>query len=272
MQLNHVINAIYSKLRRDGLLKTVFAIIKYVIFFNQRHKYHKMLKLQHHNKMLKYNKMLNLTSNKDKFTQIHQNNLWQSEESVSGVGSEIDYTKNLRAEIPKIVNQFSIKKMVDAPCGDFNWMQHLLSKTPIKYHGFDIVDGLVAENNKNFATDNIEFSVADICNDKLPDCDLLMVRDCLFHLCYDDINRFLSHLAQCDYKYLFTTTHIITSEQNFVNKDIVTGDFRLINLFEKPFIFAKDKVLHEVIDYIDGEPPRVMVLLAKQNVPTSLDR
>lgn len=216
--------------------------------------------------------MLNLSSNKDKFMQIYQDRLWNSKESASGPGSEIRYTRNLRLGIPKIVNQFNIEQMVDAPCGDFNWMRRVLPKMLIKYHGLDIVDKLVAENNKNFATDNIEFSVADICNDRLPNCDLLMVRDCLFHFCYDDINRFLSNLAQCNYKYLFTTTHIITREQNFVNKDIVTGDFRRINLFAKPFSFDKYSVLHVAVDYIVGHPPRVMVLLAKNSVPKNLDR
>ena len=90
------------------------------------------------------------------------------------------------------------------------------------------------------------FSHANICTDKLPACDLLIVRDCLFHLSYNDINLFLGNIKTCDYKFLLTTTHLIGELQQ--NNNIVTGDFREIDLFKAPFYFSRDKVKEEVKD------------------------
>ncbi len=42
MKFNDIVSGIVSKLRRDGLVKTVFAIIHYKVFSNQEHKYNRM--------------------------------------------------------------------------------------------------------------------------------------------------------------------------------------------------------------------------------------
>jgi hypothetical protein len=53
--------------------------------------------------------------------------------------------------------------------------------------------------------------------------------------------------------------------------DIVSGDFRRINLFKRPFNFVDEQVLERVHDYIPGRTtPREMILLEKRHVPTAL--
>src|ERR1700758_3448541 len=76
---------------------------------------------------------------KDKFTKIYKNNYWLSSESVSGSGSTLKYTRNLREQLPLIVADFGIKSIFDGPCGDFNWMQHVLPNLKVDYVGGDIV-------------------------------------------------------------------------------------------------------------------------------------
>lgn len=114
-------------------------------------------------------------------------------------------------------------------------MQHVLKKhNEIDYIGGDIVNALILENNKKYASKHISFITLDITQDLLPDADLIIVRDCLFHLSYADISLFLKNLSKSKIKYILTTGHIEVK-----NTDIVTGDFRKINLFTAPFNIIK---------------------------------
>jgi hypothetical protein len=98
-----------------------------------------------------------------------------------------------------------------------------------------------------------------------------MVRDCLFHLSYEDINKFLKNIRNVNYKYLLTTTHIDTIENNFKNMDIISGDARFINLFAKPFNFNNQDVIDRVKDCPnDLKTPKEMILI-KKNIPTSIN-
>jgi hypothetical protein len=210
-----------------------------------------------------------MSSQKERFSEIYKHNLWSSVESRSGEGSEILYTAPLRKWLIENINLLRINTFVDAPCGDFNWMKLVLPKVNVDYLGFDIVDSVVEQNKAKYASDKINFNVANICEDKLPFCDMIMVRDCLFHLSYDDINSFLINLANTNYKYLLTTTHIV--DEKFKNTNIKTGDFRLINLFSFPFSFDREKVKSKVDDFPEGYfERREMILVEKQFVPTKL--
>ena len=59
-----------------------------------------------------------------KFRYIYQHNVWGSGESNSGIGSELDATRILRAEIPRLLAQLEAKTVLDLPCGDFGWLSH----------------------------------------------------------------------------------------------------------------------------------------------------
>lgn len=96
----------------------------------------------------------------------------------------------MRKWLVAIIPKYDVKRLVDAPCGDFNWMKLMLPQVDIEYFGFDIVDEIISSNDRNYGADKIQFAVADICKDDLPISDLLIVRDCLFHLSYEDIEQF----------------------------------------------------------------------------------
>ena len=96
------------------------------------------------------------------FTDIYVNRLWDepnaTNESVSGNGSTLDFTKNLREELPKLFDTFAIKTVFDAPCGDLNWMSRVLEKNPdIAYIGGDIVAPMIESHVKKYA-DNAEIT------------------------------------------------------------------------------------------------------------------
>ena len=52
-----------------------------------------------------------------------------------------------------------------------------------------------------------------------------------------------------------------------LNNDVISGDFRNIDLFKTPFNFQKKDIIDQCDDFIDGFTPREMILVAKENVP-----
>lgn len=249
-----MISRIKNKIKRDGILNFAVAVIRYP--FNARRRQ-------------AYRNMLNLNSPKDRFSEIYKYNLWSSLESGSGEGSEISYTGPLRQWLVENIISLDIKTFVDAPCGDFNWMKLVLPQVNINYIGLDIVESVIEKNKAQHSSGNIKFETANICEDKLPDCDIIMVRDCLFHLSYEDINNFFVNLSKTNYKYLLTTTHKV--DRNFENFNITTGDYRLIDLFSDPFCFDTESIKAKVDDFPEGYSiHRGMILVEKTFVPTQL--
>ena len=77
----------------------------------------------------------------DIFTEIAKENFWTESESVSGIGSAMAQTAEIRRHLPDVFFRFNIQSMLDIPCGDFNWMQHI-DLANIQYTGGDIVKNL----------------------------------------------------------------------------------------------------------------------------------
>ena len=241
---------IFLNLEEMGFIKTFLKILFYPF---RRVEYLLFLK-----------KIKKLDSKKEKFEFIHENNVWKSSESLSGEGSTIKSTENVRLFLPKIFEKFGINNFFDAPCGDLNWMKLVLDQCDINYIGGDIVENLVDDLNKNFSSDSRVFINIDITKDKLPDVDLMMVRDCLFHFSYGDIFSFLKNFKQSNIKFLLTTSH--KTSKNYKNKNIDSGDFRLIDLFKEPFCF-KSNFVYQIEDYIKPFPERSLYLWKKEDIP-----
>ncbi len=174
------------------------------------------------------------TSNQDIFEKIYNQNFWNphesSSESKSGPGSRIDTTESVRNELPKIWEKYNIKSVLDAPCGDYNWMK-TVDKKDIKYIGGDIVPKIVRANNKNFENCNTSFEVIDITSDKIPKVDMIICRDCLQHLSYKNAKKALKNFKESGSTYLLVTSYPWTLE----NWSIPDGDFCPLNLLQKPF-------------------------------------
>jgi 2-polyprenyl-3-methyl-5-hydroxy-6-metoxy-1,4-benzoquinol methylase len=165
---------------------------------------------------------------KEVFTNIYNQNLWMSRESKSGAGSELLNTQTIRTEIPKLIEKFNIKKVLDIPCGDYNWMSNV-DLHGVDYIGADIVEGLIEENKKKF--EGTKFEVLDITKDKLPKVDLIFARDVLGHFDYFNIHKALSNMVDSGSKYLLTTSF---TKWHF-NTNIDNGGWRPINLMIEPF-------------------------------------
>jgi hypothetical protein len=194
------------------------------------------------------------------FAHYYRNNNWGSQESVSGEGSTLKYTEKLRAELPRVLELCKVKIMLDAPCGDFNWMRLVPRENGIRYIGGDIVEELIERNRRLYADATTEFKIIDVRNDPLPTADIWMCRDCLFHLSDQDIFRTLGNFSKSDIHYLLTSTHPHTR----LNLDIDTGDFRLLDLEKPPFNFPKADIY--IDDWIEGFPVRQLGLWSRDAI------
>ena len=202
----------------------------------------------------------------EKFNIIYNTNYWSDGQSRSGSGSNPESTKSIKFHLPKIIKDFEIKSIFDAPCGDLNWMREILKTVDIAYHGSDIVEDIIVKNRKDFKKKNIEFSKKNIIIDKLPDCDLMICRDCLFHFSYRDIFLFFENFTSSNIKYLLMTSHL-NENRSFINVDIETGDYRLIDIFSEPFNFKKKYFYtFDDRDHLEIDNFKQMYLFSKEQI------
>lgn len=195
-------------------------------------------------------KFINKKKLKDRFLIIYKNNYWDNSETVSGPGSTLKTTVNLRKKLKKVIKKYNIKSIFDAPCGDCNWIEKIIKNSRIRYIGADIVNDIIVKNKKKFNDNKIAFKKMDITKEKIPKTDLFICRDFLFHLSYEDIYIFLKNLKKSNSKYLLISSHYKNEKIKNINKDIHSGDFRKIDIFQPPFNFSKN-YLTIIDDYCD---------------------
>lgn len=202
------------------------------------------------------------------FTDIFNHGTWGPVKS--GDGSTIRYTENLRKELPLVYEKFGVQTFLDAPCGDMTWMPLVLKESNINYIGGDIVGNMIEQHTAQYANERTKFQHLDICRDALPSADLWMCRDCLFHLCEEEIFMALNNFVKSNIKYILTSTHFSDSINNITggsyngNFDIVTGGFRLLNLFDKPYNFPEP--LYRIADALVGFPRREMCVWSREQI------
>jgi hypothetical protein len=166
------------------------------------------------------------------FNGIYARNEWGDPTSRSGEGSNLTQTQRIRQELPNLWRRYGVRRMLDAPCGDFQWMRDIAHALD-EYVGMDIVGRLIETNSQKYGNDRIRFRRADIVMDPLPASDLILCRDALVHLCFRDMWRALQNFRRSGASYLLVTTFIDRTQ----NEDIENGQWRPLNLQRAPFNF-----------------------------------
>jgi SAM-dependent methyltransferase len=162
----------------------------------------------------------------ERFRLIYEIGFYATQESVSGPGSEIAVTASIRSALPNLLRVLDVKSVLDAPCGDFNWLSQV-DLAGIDYTGVDIVRAVIERNRVRFAQ---HFEVCDIITGALPRADLILCRDALVHLSNSAVAAALANFRRSGARWLLTTTF-----RRGHNADIETGQFRPIDLRAKPF-------------------------------------
>lgn len=172
-----------------------------------------------------------------RFERIYSTNLWSDPESRSGVGSGLDSTRVLRAELPKALRQLDARVLLDVPCGDFTWMERV-DLSGIEYIGGDIVPSIVEANRRLHASESRRFLDLDLTRDVLPDADVLLCRDCLVHLSYANIRAVLANVARSNIRFALMTSFPGRRD----NYDVADGDWRALDFQAPPFSFPEPRL------------------------------
>ena len=135
-------------------------------------------------------------------------------------------------ELPALLEEIGARTLLDAPCGDYNWIKETELGVD-EYIGVDIIPELIERNQRLYRDMRTRFSCLDLTRDKLPRVDVILCRDCLIHFSYRHIAAALKNFKRSRSTYLLTNTYPAWRE----NQNIRTGDFRHINLLLPPFNF-----------------------------------
>nr|ART36407.1 C674 [uncultured bacterium]ART36896.1 D48 [uncultured bacterium] len=166
------------------------------------------------------------------FRPFYTENRWGEAESVSGPGSTLQRTSKLRQELPPLLQEIGACTLIDAPCGDFNWMKDT-ELGVAEYTGIDVIPELVERNQRLFGNERQRFVLGDLTRDKLPRVDVILCRDCLIHFSYKHIGAAMRNFKRSGSTYLLTNTYPLWTQ----NENIRTGEFRHLNLVLPPFSF-----------------------------------
>eukprot|EP01012_Entosiphon_sulcatum_P052361 TRINITY_DN71972_c0_g1_i1.p2 TRINITY_DN71972_c0_g1~~TRINITY_DN71972_c0_g1_i1.p2 ORF type:complete len:244 (+),score=31.34 TRINITY_DN71972_c0_g1_i1:111-842(+) len=201
---------------------------------------------------------------RERFSEIYASGVWQvgnDDAPGSGAGSSLQATQNIRIELPRILDTLGAETLLDIGCGDFTWMREVsLSQ---RYIGADIVPAVIESNTANFSSDRREFHCLDAISGTLPDADAVLCREMLFHLSFADARRALQNILSKPRKFILLTTDGSTG----FNRDVDTGDFRLLNLTRRPFGFPTPA---HVIDDSFVSPGRAIGVWHAEDIAAAL--
>jgi hypothetical protein len=173
------------------------------------------------------------------FTSIYKTNFWQSHETVSGPGSELNVTHRMRQELEGLIKRFSITTIADAPCGDCNWMRHV-NLEACNYIGYDIVQDLIENNARLFEHTSKKFRHLNLIEGIIEKVDLIICRDMLAHLTDEQIFKVLQNFKDSGSKYILLTTNLAVHSNTQIDR---AGDWRKLNLELPPFNFPRPLAL-----------------------------
>lgn len=197
----------------------------------------------------RYRKFLAGKTVEEVFTGIYEKGVWGTKNIRSGGGSTVEHTIEIIQLLPGLFKRYQIKSILDLPCGDFSWMQNM-ELSAIQYIGGDIVEQLIKRNIENYAQPNRSFTKLDIVKDPLPvGIDLILCRDCFVHLSNQHIRQSIDNIRSSGARYLLVTSFTKTTE----NTDILTGEWRRINMELPPFNLKPIEILNERCPEADGK-------------------
>lgn len=180
-------------------------------------------------------KLSHLTGDREaSFAAIYEQGVWAHGEAdvpLSGHGSSVAATTVLRDELGRMLESIGTRTLLDLGCGDFTWMQH--ADLHCKYIGLDIVPSVIERNRAKYGSESREFLVGDFVNQVPPRADTVICREVLFHLSFADALSGLRNALAMGCSHFILTSDSGTG----FNADIVSGDFRRLNLQKRPFNF-----------------------------------
>lgn len=167
-------------------------------------------------------------------------------ESASGPGSSRAAAGPALDLLRRTIERRRIDSILDLGCGDWNWMAALDlpgmgQGLNVRYQGWDAHADLVQELVTDYGQPGqIDFAVRDIITASLPQVDLIIARDVLFHLPLSQSGPLVERIGRsCRY---FLSTSFLTESENADIRGYLPIEgwgFHRINLNVAPFALGE---------------------------------
>ena len=181
------------------------------------------------------------------FTWIYDTGQWGFNEEgrgYSGSGSTVQEAKPYMDFITEFLRSRQIRSVIDIGCGDWTFSRHI-DWGNTQYLGVDVVKSVIENNIEKFSKPNITFMQAEILSTPLPSADLLICKDVLQHLTFENISLFLQQLSK--YKHCLITNdcgNIYIEGRIQENLDTKTGGYRPLDLTLPPFNLKAERIFY----------------------------
>lgn len=127
----------------------------------------------------------------------------QAEDTVCGWGSSEPHTQLVRKGLAAIIDDYDVRSLDDAGCGDLAWMS-TLDLGDVNYAGYDAHERATWSGLRDRG---FRLEVADIAADELSPADLLICRDVFIHLPNDIVLAALANFRR-SCRLLLTTCYV----------------------------------------------------------------
>lgn len=152
----------------------------------------------------------------------------------SGSGSTARRTRRLRRALPGLLSDLGVKTFLDAPCGDWHWMSEV-DLSGVSYIGGDISKELIDEVKTRHKAPKRRFMHLDLASDKLPKCELIMVRECLIHLTDENRWKVFENIHKAKIPHMLLTVDLVDENIPLTQN----GQHANFNPMMAPFNFPK---------------------------------
>jgi len=147
----------------------------------------------------------------------------------SAISSSLHETATLQQELSKLLEDKKITSIADVACGDYSWMQQVKRSDKIRYVGLDKNVQIINSNKQK--NGRLEFKVFNAIDERPPNVDLIICRDLLVNLTFEECKRALNNIRTSGSKYVLLTSF----PGRRSNTDSVEEAWRPLNLTLAPF-------------------------------------
>lgn len=141
-------------------------------------------------------------------TQMHADPMFRviNGGSVNGPGSSLEFTAGIRQQLPDLLRRHDVTTMLDAPCGDRNWLSQIDLTFLHSYIGMDVDAQIIDDNRARYP--NATFIKANLLTrPKFPKVDLILSRDFLAHLTTEYIEVMVNKFKLSGSRYLLASNY-----------------------------------------------------------------
>eukprot|EP00931_Biecheleriopsis_adriatica_P108941 TRINITY_DN83208_c0_g1_i1.p1 TRINITY_DN83208_c0_g1~~TRINITY_DN83208_c0_g1_i1.p1 ORF type:complete len:449 (+),score=68.40 TRINITY_DN83208_c0_g1_i1:105-1451(+) len=144
------------------------------------------------------------------FAVIYQFNVWGSDVSRSGTGSDLwsPEARLATTALDAVIDHFDVRSVLDCACGDANWIvPFFVARHPeVSYCGVDIVPEVINQNRERHP--GVQFLALDLAESPLPrGAELVFSKETLNHMPLEDALNAIERFRATGAKYFLTNVH-----------------------------------------------------------------